>query len=76
MRRKAIEWVFQATNKRNLTVPADHRVKLKEREKRDKNQNLARKMNNTMEYESDGDTNSNWRARNNTPRIGLRDWKA
>ena len=41
---------------------ADHRVKLKESEKRDKYLNLARelKKKQTIEHESDNDTNYNW----------------
>ena len=41
-------------------VPADHRVKLKESEKKDKYQDLAREIKkNSMKHQSDGDTNSN-----------------
>ena len=40
----------------DFAVPANHRVKLKENEKKDEYHNLAR----TMEQESDGDTNYNW----------------
>ena len=41
----------------DFTVPADHRVKLKESEKKDRYLNLAEE---TMEHEVDGDTNCNW----------------
>ena len=43
----------------DYAVPADHRGKLKESEKRDKNLDLARefKKPKTMEHERDGDTN-------------------
>ena len=47
----------------DFAVPTDRRVKLKESEKRDKNQELARELKKnpqkTMEHESDGNTNSN-----------------
>ena len=42
-----------------FAVPADHRIKLKEKEKRDKYLDLARELKKTMEDESDGDTNCN-----------------
>ena len=38
----------------SMYVPADHKVNLKEREKKDNYLDLA------MEHESDGDTNCNW----------------
>ena len=41
----------------DFAVPADHRVKLKERKKRDKCQDLATELKKTMEHESDSDTN-------------------
>ena len=41
---------------------SDHRVKQKESEKRDEYLDLAREMKKIMEYESDGNTNCNWRA--------------
>ena len=47
----------------DYAVPADHRVKLKESEKRDKYLDLASELNKTMENENDGDTDCNWRAR-------------
>ena len=47
----------------DFAVPADHRVKLKENEKRDKYLDLARELKKTMEYESDGDANCKWCAR-------------
>ena len=58
----------------DFAVPADHRVKLKENEKRDKYLDFCRELTKktnkkknskkqTMELESDGDTNSNWCAR-------------
>ena len=43
----------------DLAVPADHRVKLKENEKREKYPDFARELKKTMEHESDGDTNFN-----------------
>ena len=43
----------------DFAVPADHRVKLKESEKKDKHLDLAGEQKKTMEHESDGDTNPN-----------------
>ena len=43
-----------------LAVPADHRVKLKESEKRDKYLDFARELKKTVEHESDDYTNCNW----------------
>ena len=66
----------------NFAVSADHRVKLKESQKRDKYRDLARelkkkkKKNNkkqkqkTMEHESDGDINCNQCIRYSHQRIG------
>ena len=48
----------------DFAVSADHKVKLKESEKKDKYLDLARELKRkTMEHESDGVTNSNWYAR-------------
>ena len=48
----------------NLAVQVDHRVKLKESEKRDKNIDLGRELKKkNMDHESDGDTNRNRCAR-------------
>ena len=49
----------------DFEVPANSRIKLKEREKRDKYLDLARELKNkqTMEQEGDSDTNNNWRTR-------------
>ena len=44
----------------DFTVPADHSVKFKEIEKRDKYLDLARELKKTMEHENDGDTYCNW----------------
>ena len=44
----------------DFAVPADHRVKLKEREKKDKYLDLARELKKTVEHESDVYTNCNW----------------
>ena len=41
---------------------ADHRLKLKEIEKKDKYLDLARELTKTMEHESESDINSNWHA--------------
>ena len=43
----------------DFSVSADHKVELKENEKKDKYVDLARALKN-MEHESDGDTNWNW----------------
>ena len=44
----------------DFAVLADHRVKLKESEKKNRYLNLARELKKTVEYESDVYTNSNW----------------
>ena len=44
----------------DLGVPADHKVKLKESEKKDKYLDLAWELKKTVEYESEYDTNFNW----------------
>ena len=45
----------------DFAVPADYRIKLKEREKRDKYLDLARELKKiTMEYEGDNYTNCDW----------------
>ena len=43
----------------DFAVPADHRIKLKEIEKKDKYQYLSRGLK-TMEHESDNHTNRDW----------------
>ena len=55
------------TNKKKRTckivdfaVPADHRIKLKECEKRDKYLDLARELKKTMEHAGDNYTNCDW----------------
>ena len=53
----------------DFAVPIDHRVKLKESEKRDKYLDLARELKTSMEHESDGDTNCNQCARYSHPLI-------
>ena len=55
----------QQTKKRiskivDFDVPADHRIKLKECEKKDKYLDLAGELKKTMEHESDNYTNCNW----------------
>ena len=47
----------------DFAVLADHRVKVKGSEKRDKYLDLARELKKTMEHESDSGTNCNWCAR-------------
>ena len=44
----------------DFAVPADHRIKLKECEKRDKYLDLAREFEKTVEYEGDNYTNCDW----------------
>ena len=43
-----------------FAVPTDHRLKLKEFEKRDKYLDLARELKKTMEHEGDNYTNCDW----------------
>ena len=44
----------------DFAVPDDHRVKLKESEKKDKYLDLARELKKTVKHESDSYTNCNW----------------
>ena len=44
----------------DFVVPADHRVKLKESEMKDKYRDLAWELKKSVEHELDGDTNCNW----------------
>ena len=44
----------------DFAVAADHRIKLKECEKRDKYLDLARELKKTMEHEGDNYTNCDW----------------
>ena len=53
----------------DFAVSADHKVKLKESEKRDKYLDLARELKKLWERESDGDTNCNWCTRYSHQRI-------
>ena len=53
-----------------FAVPADHGVKLKERDKRDTYPNLSKELKKTMGHESDGDPNCKWRARYSHQKIG------
>ena len=57
----------------DFAVPADHKVKLKEGEKRDKYLDVVReqkKNKKTMEHEGDSDSSCNWCAWYNPQRIG------
>ena len=54
----------------------DHRVKIKENEKRDKYFDHARELNKAMEHECNGDTNYNKCTRNGPPKLGKRTGKA
>ena len=44
----------------DFAVPADHRIKLKECEKKDKYLDLARELKKTMEHEGDNYANCDW----------------
>ena len=44
----------------DFAVPADHRIKLKTCEKKDKYLDLARKLKKTVVHASDNYTNCNW----------------
>ena len=44
----------------DFAVPADHRIKLKECEKRDKYLDLARELKKTMKHEGDNYTSCDW----------------
>ena len=44
----------------DLAVPADHRINLKESEKKDKYLDLARELKKTVEYESNDCANCDW----------------
>ena len=55
--------------KDDSAVPADHRIKLKKSEIRDKYVDLARHLTKLWSMKVDGDTNSNWNCRYNHQRI-------
>ena len=64
----------------DFAVPADHRLKLKESEKKDKYLNLTRELKKTMEHEGDNYTNRDWCFWYNHQRIiiwtgGLGGWR-
>ena len=44
----------------DFAVPADHKIKLKECEKRDKDLDLARELKKSVEHAGDNYTNCNW----------------
>ena len=44
----------------DFAVPADHRIKLKEYDKKDKYLDLARELKNTMEHDGNNYTNCDW----------------
>ena len=44
----------------NFAVPADHRIRMKKCEKKDKYLNLARELKKTIEHEGDNYTNCDW----------------
>ena len=56
----------------NFTVLANHRVKIKESEKRDNYLDLARDLKKyTMEQEADSDTNFNWCTQKNLQSLAM-----
>ena len=52
----------------NFAVLSDHRVILKENQKKDKYLDIARELRKTVEYESDGYNNCCWYSRQKTGR--------
>ena len=58
----------------DFTIPADHWVKLKESEKKDKHLDLTREQKIT-EHESDSNTNCYWLAQYSHQRNWYRDWR-
>ena len=54
----------------DFALPADHRVKIKENEKRGKYLNLTRELKNAKKHESNGDSNNNWSACNSPQSLG------
>ena len=64
----------------DLAVPADHRIKLKESEKRDKYLDHARELKKNVDHTGDNYTNCNWCVWNSNLRIskgtrGLGGWR-
>ena len=53
----------------DFAVPTDHRIKLKEYEKKDKYLYLARELKKTVEHAGDNYTNCNWCVWNSNSRI-------
>ena len=49
----------------NFVVQVEHRVKIKESEKRDNYKDLARELKKTMENDGEDDTNCDWCISNN-----------
>ena len=56
----------------DFAVPADHRVKLKESQKKDRYLDLVRELKKTMEHEIGGNTNYNCSSWYSHQRIGTR----
>ena len=56
----------------DFAILADHRIKLKESEKRDKYLDLVRELKKTMQHEGDSHINCNLCTCNNPQRIGKR----
>ena len=53
----------------NFAIPVDLSGEIKSNEKRDKYLDLARKLKKSLEQEDDGNTNCNWCAWNDPPRL-------
>ena len=53
-------------------IPADHWVKLKESERKDKSLDLSKELKKIVEHESDGNTNCNWCFWYSNQRIGTK----
>ena len=53
----------------DFTVPVDHRMKIKENEKRDKDLDLARELKKAMEHEGHGDANCKRSVQNDVQRL-------
>ena len=74
-RRPDLSIVNKKKKKRNFqivdfAVSPDHKVKLKESEKRDNYLDLTRELKKTKEHESEGDISCNWRSLFSHQRIG------
>ena len=57
-KKKQKQWNYRIVD---FSIPADHRIKLKEDKKRNKNSDFTRELKKTMEDENDGDTEWDWK---------------